>query len=139
MLLSILLVAGCEIDEPHVMAASLQRHEELLILLIGVFCFIQSVISIPKADLLFPYGAPFGDRNLDNDTDDYATLEIELTTPIVFYGQPYTSIHVSCVFFNNKSITLIIFFTCRLMKMGCSLFLRRLQSFSAFRSRWIIL
>jgi len=76
------------------MAASLQRHEELLILLIGVFCFIQCVISIPKSDLLFPYGAPFGDRNLDNETDDYATLEIELTTPIVFYGQPYTSIHV---------------------------------------------
>lgn len=72
-----------------------QRHGALLALLLCVFSLYDTVISGSKSELLFPHGAEFGDRNLDNESDDFNSVEVDLTTPVVFYGQNYTSIYVS--------------------------------------------
>lgn len=77
---------------------AVQRHCALSLL--SLFCvsiFFQHVTSLSKSDLLFPYGATFADQNLVNETDDFNSKEVELTTPIVFYDQVYNSIHVSFI------------------------------------------
>jgi len=68
-------------------------------LLLWLFCVVFSqfhpVIGSSKSELLFPYGAEFNDQNLVNETDDFSSVEVELTTPVVFYEQSYSSIYVS--------------------------------------------
>lgn len=74
---------------------AIQRHDVLLILFIGIVSLYHPINSLSKAELLFPYGAALGDRALVNETDDFNSEEVELTTPVVFYGQNYSSIYVS--------------------------------------------
>ena len=68
-------------------------------LLLWLLCVVSSqfylVIGSSKSELLFPYGAEFNDQNLVNETDDFSSVEVELTTPVVFYEQSYFSIYVS--------------------------------------------
>lgn len=69
-----------------------------------IFLWLFCVVSTPlihqvagssKAELLFPYGPGFNDQNLVNETDDFSSVEVELTTPVVFYGKTYPAIFVS--------------------------------------------
>ena len=78
-------------------AMAIQRHAVLLIALFWCVLSHHPADSLPKSELLFPHGPAFGDRNLVNETDDFNSEEVELTTPIVFYGQNYTSIYVSSI------------------------------------------
>lgn len=55
--------------------------------------FIVSAFS--KSELLFPFGETVSDQRLVNETDDFNSEEVPLTTPVVFYDQIYNSIYVS--------------------------------------------
>lgn len=71
----------------------------LVVLLLGILVLSRQVTSAPqKPDLLFPFGFPFGDQILVNETDDYNSVEVPLKTAVVFYEQTYSSIFVSTLF-----------------------------------------
>lgn len=75
---------------------SLRRHSAVFVLLL---CFLSLntliVSAFSKSELLFRYGEAVSDRRLDNKTDDFNSIEVQLTTPVVFYDQIYNSIYVS--------------------------------------------
>ena len=56
------------------------------------------VSAFAKSELLFPFGETVSDQSLDKETDDFNSVEVPLTTPIVFYDQVYQSIYVSDLF-----------------------------------------
>lgn len=72
-------------------------HLLLSFLLLNLFQF-QSTLAQPT---LFPYGPSQADLTLPRDIDDCASPEFRLQTPIVFYGQQYSSIYVSMVYFHS--------------------------------------
>jgi hypothetical protein len=87
----------------------------LLCLLCAVSSRFHLVVGSSKSELLFPYGTGFNDQNLVNETDDFSSVEVELTTPVVFYEQSYSSIYVSFVLlfillFLNANLSYLISF-----------------------------
>lgn len=75
---------------------ALRRHCDLLVLLLLVQILSHcNVSAFSKSELLFPFGEVAFDRSLVNETDDFNSVEVPLTTPVVFYDQVYTSIYVS--------------------------------------------
>jgi hypothetical protein len=81
--------------EPVIM--SLRRHCALFVLyLLCILCPNYLIVSaFSKSELLFPYGETVSDQRLVNETDDFNSIEVKLTTPVVFYEQTYNSIYVS--------------------------------------------
>ncbi len=84
--------------EPVIM--SLRRHCApfvlFLICILGPNYLIVSAFSM--SELLFPFGETVSDQRLDNETDDFNSIEVPLTTPVIFYNQTYNSIYVSLAF-----------------------------------------
>ncbi|KAI9561912.1 hypothetical protein GHT06_012874 [Daphnia sinensis] len=76
---------------------SLRRRSASLVVFLLCFLSLNTLIvsAFSKSELLFPYGAVVSDRRLDNDTDDFNSIEVQLTTPVVFYDQTYNSIYVN--------------------------------------------
>jgi hypothetical protein len=56
---------------------------------------VVEVETTPIPSKLFPYGLDNVDVNLPRDLDDVSSREIRLQTPIVMYGQQFTSVFVS--------------------------------------------
>ena len=77
---------------------------------------VDCVTCISLSDLM-PYGAPL-DYKLDNETDDFNSVEVQLTTPIVFYEQSYSSVYVGSARFSNL-IALFLSFTSRRVCKCC--------------------
>jgi len=61
----------------------------LLLMLLHLHC----ITAIDRRQL-FPFGAPQGDDRLDVG-DDISSSEVQLTTPIVFYDDYFSSLYVS--------------------------------------------
>ncbi len=60
----------------------------LLLLLAG------SAVGLRRTDL-FPFGAAYGDRRLDSETEDVSSREIALAYNVKFFGHEYGSIFVN--------------------------------------------
>ena len=87
---------------------SLRRHCAPFVLF--VICIILGpnyliVSAFSKSELLFPFGETVSNQRLDNETDDYNSIEVPLTTPVIFYNQTYNSIYVSVISFRSILIT----------------------------------
>ena len=68
--------------------------QQLLLSAVFLHFAIDCASALSISDL-FHYGAQL-DYKLDNETEDFNSVQLQLATPIVFYGQDYTSIYVSC-------------------------------------------
>ena len=73
---------------------ALRRHCALLVLLFCIHNYLL-VSAFSKSELLFPFGDAASDQSLVNETDDFNSVEIPLTTPVIFYDQVFSSIYVS--------------------------------------------
>lgn len=75
---------------------TLRRHSVVLaVFLYFVHQHLVVVSAITKSELLFSYGEAVSDQSLVNETDDYNSVEVPLTTPVIFYNETYNSIYVS--------------------------------------------
>ncbi|CAG7838551.1 unnamed protein product [Allacma fusca] len=69
------------------------RRQLLFFVCAALFQFHQTLALARPT--LYPFGPAESDASLPRDTDDVASPEFRLSTPIVFYGQQYNSIYVN--------------------------------------------